>query len=317
MPEDLVLAEDLMRLPRPPFSYQNHVLNYNSIQAFALASKAQNDANNQIRENIIGAILNKQVPGLYYIDGDRWQLLKAAVYAYVQSIQPKPYLALKCIHQGGRKKHHDFDFVFTYADHPSETFKIELKFNATSIKKAPQYVSPAKPSTYLSASYEEYYYTHYLPRLAAQAGLPLPTKEEYLKTINSDEPACMARYKELYRQGCKKHPQFTNAPAAVEFYNSCQTWGKESIKKFLETTTLDIQKLSDYLRETQKNKIYMLYADGHFLAQHAPMDDYVIESVLKHTHNRYECSTKSGIVMKVLLRWKNYMGVAFPAFQIS
>jgi hypothetical protein len=293
------------------------LLNHRSIAAFDLATKAQNDANNQTRENIIGAILNKQVPGTYYVNGDPWQVLKAAVFDYIQRIQPKPYLSLKCIHQGGRRKHHDFDFEFAYADQPNETFKIELKFNAATIKKAPQYVSPAKPSTYLSASYEEYYYTHYLPHLATQAGLPLPPKEEYLKTINSDEPACMVPYKQLYRQGCKTHPQFTNAPAAVEFYKCCQTWGKESIKKFLETTTLDIQKLSAYLLETQKNKIYMLYSDGQFLAQHAPMDDYVIESVVKHTHNRYECSTKSGIIMKVLLRWKNYMGVAFPAFQIS
>jgi len=37
----------------------------------------------------------------------------------------------------------------------------------------------------------------------------------------------------------------------------------------------------------------------------------------KKMKNYYECKTESGYKLKVLLRWKNGNGIAYPAFQIS
>ena len=83
---------------------------------------------------------------------------------------------------------------------------------------------------------------------------------------------------------------------------------------------LDITSLSDYLSKTQNNKHYMLYDTNknEFILEKAVMDDYKIESVSNHPEKySYECKSKSGKKLNVLLRWKNGNGIAFPAFQIS
>jgi len=62
----------------------------------------------------------------------------------------------------------------------------------------------------------------------------------------------------------------------------------------------------------------MLYSEENFHFQVVNIDDYMIESVVKNAEmSRYECLTKTGKKMIILLRWKNGNGIAFPAFQIS
>ena len=46
--------------------------------------------------------------------------------------------------------------------------------------------------------------------------------------------------------------------------------------------------------------------------------NYEIISYIKEPElQRYVATTKTGIVLKILLRWKNGNGIAYPAFQIS
>ena len=62
----------------------------------------------------------------------------------------------------------------------------------------------------------------------------------------------------------------------------------------------------------------MLYSNKKFIVQKPNMDDYQILSVTKNpTKFRFDCISKSGVKLNVLLRWKNGNGIAFPAFQIS
>jgi hypothetical protein len=302
-----------LRIKFKPFRYNSQLIHYRSIEAFNLASKAQNDANNKMRENIIGAIINKHVPRTYYLSNNRWLSLKKEVGQYLDKLVAKDQdKTIKCSHKAGRG--HNYDFLL---DINGITYPIELKFNTQTIAGAPQYVSPMKPSQYLSNSYEEYYYDTYLSQIAEKAGLPCPPKTEYLKQIHGNAPECMLPFQKLYYKGCKGSSQCSQDPSDLAFYQFCNRLARESIKTFLATTELKIADLSAYLQETQQGKIYMLYYQGQLHLQHAPMDDYDIERVLKTTHNRYECLSKSGKKMKILLRWKNGNGIAFPAFQIS
>jgi len=311
------------RIKFTPFRYNSQLIHYRSIEAFTLAAKAQNDANNKMRENIIGAIINKNVPRTYYLTNNRWRALKKEVGQYLDKLIAKDQdqdpdkkdIAndkIKCTHKAGRG--HNYDLLL---DVNGTTYPIELKFNARTIAGAPQYVSPMKPSQYLSNSYEEYYYDTYLSQIAEKAGLPCPSKSDYLKQIHGNAPECMLPFQKLYYKGCKGSSQCSHNPDDMAFYQFCNRLARESIKTFLATTELKIADLSTYLQETQQGKIYMLYYQGQLHLQHAPMEDYIIESVLKTTHNRYECLSKSGKKMKILLRWKNGNGIAFPAFQIS
>ena len=62
----------------------------------------------------------------------------------------------------------------------------------------------------------------------------------------------------------------------------------------------------------------MLYKDGKINLETINLDDYIITEIIKDPNkNRYIAKTKSGKHLKILLRWKNGNGIAFPSFQIS
>lgn len=46
--------------------------------------------------------------------------------------------------------------------------------------------------------------------------------------------------------------------------------------------------------------------------------NFQITSVKKESElSRYQCKTKMGLTLNILLRWKNGNGIAYPAFQIK
>jgi len=296
------------------FVYRKEVLTPDSLSAFYATpypgmSRSQNDRNNKTRENIIGAIINKKIPESYY-EIPHWQNLKHSVYVYLDSLG---CLGGRCLHRAGRHYNYDFDIVT-----PDRDFHIELKYNTGSIEDAPQFVSPMKPSQYLSRSYEEYYYDNYLSFLSIKSGIPMPSREDFLKEIHSNKPKCMSSYQELYYKGCAKSSKYSGQQEDVEFYELAKEKTNESISTFIQETTLNTEALTDYFQKTQKDKIYMLYVDGEFIKQEVNMDDYFIESVVPNAYKyRYEAKCKSGKQLNILLRWKNGNGIAFPAFQIS
>jgi hypothetical protein len=293
------------------------MIDYKSIVAFNPSSKQNNDKNNKLRENIIGSIINDMVPPDFYVVR-KWLILKHSILRYIEKLTNKPYNSMKCIHRAGRKYNYDYDISLLYTDGTEEMFAVELKYNASFIEETPQFVSPMKPSQYMSHSYEEYYYDNYLPILSQLANLPLPPRDIYLHQIHSNCPPCMEKYQELYYNGCKESSKFSGNTEHIEFYNRSKSISNESIKSFIENTDLNIEFLTQYLCKTQKNKVYMLYKNGEFMLQQASLDDYIILSVVKTPNKyRYECTCKSGKHMIVLLRWKNGNGIAFPAFQIS
>lgn len=300
-------------------SYNKTKIGPKSIAAFNPSTKSDNDQNNKMRENIIAAIIDKKIPDDYYIIY-AWKRLHNAIFHYINEItENRPYTHIECKQMGGRRYNYDFVFEIYYVGsiEPNK-YNIELKFNASNIADAPQFVSPMKPSEYLSKSYEEEFYDNYLPKLSNASGIPMPEKSVYMSQIHSNEPKCMIPFQELYYNGCSSSSNFTNNENHKEFYELAKRLSKESIEKFINETDLDDKKLSAYLVYTQKNKIYMLYKNNKFTLQRPNMEDYEIIKVIKNAKkSSYECESKNGKKINVLLRWKNGNGIAFPAFQIS
>lgn len=298
--------------------YNKETITPESIIAFNPSSKGLNDAHNKTRENIVGAIINNKIPETYY-EIPEWGALEISIITYLQQLDTsRKYTRAVCSHKGGRKFNFDFGIKVYYEDGTSTDYNIELKFNASTIDETPQFVSPMKPSQYMSNVYEDYYYDNYLTRLASESGLELPSREAYLKQIHTNNPKCMKPYQDLYYMGCKQSSQYTGDPAHVKFYETAKKLSHESITSFIEKTELNIETLSEYLLTSQNNKIYMLYSGTQFIVQRPNMDDYQLASVTKNPEkNRYDCVSKTGVKLNVLLRWKNGNGIAFPAFQIS
>lgn len=282
--------------------------------------KSENDSDNKIRENIIKT--------MYYIDnddyfydamyGEKWRNLKQNFENSLQKVCSSFHTYI-IKHKAGRTHNYDYNVIFLNENREiiQET-KLEFKYNASTIDEAPQFVSPMKPSQYLSGSFEEYYYEYFLVHLLQKFDITIPEKSVYLKTIHSNKPPCMSASQLLYYQGCKQSSKFTGDEKAVSFYESANNASKECIRNFIQNTDLDISKLTQYLLESQKGKVYLLYKDDKFHIQTTCEDDYIIESYVKNPEKfRYEALTKSQKKIHILLRWKNGNGIAYPAFQIS
>lgn len=324
------------------FIYLGQTITIESVAVFHIITSSKrrdNDKNNKVREAIITAIINNEVPSEYY-DDPRWVVLKTSVNHFLQKCAMETtstsvggsgsYSHVKCIPAAGRTHSYDFSIQFTYSDNnnndvdghqPPTTIihKVEFKNNANKVSDTPQFVSPMKPSQYLSSCYEEYFYDNYFTKIGLETCVVLPPRDEWLKQIHNNSPLCVRHLQDKYYAGCLDSSQFTNAPDDIAFYKLCKKYASESIQTFIATNDLDIEKLSEYLSESQRDKIYMLYTLGNGITlQRVNPSDYKIVSYTKNPkRSRYDCLTSTGKKMKVLLRWKNGNGIAFPAFQIS
>ncbi len=298
--------------------YNKSAICFNDINIFKSKNRSENDKNNKKRENIIGGVINNKIPEKYYKYSLRWTRLKKGIDKYIETLCLANGITeikgVNCEHKAGRGNHYDF---ILHINECSD-FKIEFKFNAELLNEAPQFVSPMKPSQYLTGSYEEYYYDNYFVPVTEKFNLPLPTKEEYLKSIHAPDPACVRPHQQKYYGGCNKSSKFTGDAEDIKFYNYLKKISKESIKTFITDHDILITKLNDYLLTTQKEKFYMLYKNSKISMQTINLDDYIITEIKKDPrYSRYIAYTKTKNKLKILLRWKNGNGIAFPSFQIS
>lgn len=298
--------------------YNNSIIKYNDINVFNNFERCKNDNNNKMRENIIVCIINNILQSDYYKYSFRWNKLRKEINSYIEKLCEYKNIetinSLNCIHKAGRIHHYDFKIIIN----DDIYFNVEFKFNAECVSDAPQFVSPMNPSQYLETSYEEYYYENYLPILIDEYKLLLPNKKEYMSKIHSANPDCVNDIQIKYYKGCKQSSKYTSNIDDINFYNKSNELSKQSIVNFIENNSLLYDKLSNYLLETQKNKFYMLYKNENIYIQTINQDNYIIIDFIKEPKKyRYIAKTKSGIEMKILLRWKNGNGIAYPAFQIS
>ena len=306
----------LNNLPCINYQIKNQIFKiiYSDINSFVISDKKYNDKNNKTRENIIGAIINNKIPIEYYKYSRRWNNLKKNIESYIYDLIGYNNINnIVLIHRGGRKYNYDFTIIVNNIE-----YNVELKFNAENIDDTPQIVSPVKTSKYLSRSYEEYYYDNYLPKLISPNNIKYPNRSQYITEIHGNKPKCMEYFQNIYYQGCSKSSKYTGDKNSIEFYNLSNSIDKISRENFINITELNINALSTYLKETQKNKIYMLYKYNKFHKQIVNINDYELVRCEKYPEKfKYVAYSASGKQIDILLRWKNGNGIAFPAFQIS
>jgi hypothetical protein len=286
-------------------------INYKSINSFNICEKNLNDKMNKIRENIIISIINNKIPNNYYKYSNRWRKLKTNINDFISNLYT-PIDNIKGIIKGGRKNNYDFEISINN----NIKFNIEFKFNSLKINKIPQFISPMKPSKYLSSSFEDYIYYNYLIKLLNEFHLIIPNKQNYDNEIHSTNPKCLKEIQEKYYKGCSSSSKYSGNKDDIEFYKQANKYSKKSINEFITKNELDIIKLSQYLKDTQQNKIYMLYYKHKIYKETIDNSNYEIISYEKK-NNYFIANTKKGIKLKILLRWKNGNLIAFPAFQIS
>jgi hypothetical protein len=158
-----------------------------------------------------------------------------------------------------------------------------------------------------------------LKKLCVEFDLQLPDKTEYLKTIKSVDPECMSHIKKLYYAGCNGSSKYTDNPYHINIYNRFKEDSKKSIQDFIESNTLDIKALTKSLSQNQKDKHYCMMSKNYDISYCKITNDYYqINTCIKDTkYQRYICLLENSKKLKVLFRWKNGNGIAYPALQIS
>lgn len=292
----------------------NEKLSIRSIEYFTKSKRSENDTYNKYREIILCGIINNKIPQLYYKHSTEWNTMREGLMSLINTLH-KDYTTIQAIWKGHRNNSIDLLLLVDDIEYP-----YEFKYGTNSVNNAPQFVSPMKPSQYMihSMSYEEFYYDNYLTIIAKNFGLDLPDKDTYLKQIHGNNPECMKPYTKLYYEGVPSSSRYTGNKEAIEFYQQSKELSQKSIEEYLKQAQLDTERLSNYLLSKQKNKNYICYNDGIWYKDSIDETIFTIQKDnVEITKNSYICITQSGVKLKILLRWKNGNGIAYPAFQIS
>lgn len=297
----------------PSINYDNKIISFSSLsQWFRPSIKAENDIYNKYREIIIYLILsNNEIIIKYCNYSLRWNDFRLKlINCLTNNIENFNFNNFDIIYKARRSNNYDFLMINKLTN---IKYNIEFKFGVNKLTSLPQIVSPYKPSEYITnnilGSYEEYYYDNYLLQLynIYKNKLNLPYKEEYIKQINSTLPKCMELYKKILKED-------------ITFRQMTNKFAKNSIKEYLnnENTILNIPKLNEYITKTQHKKIYLFYKDNKFNIEQKNINLTIINIKEIKFNNSYICNLQDEIYnLKILLRWKNGNGVAFPALQIS
>lgn len=286
-----------------------------SINIFHFSTKRnENTGGNNMRENIICAIYNNEIPSGFY-SHVHWKNFRFQLFNFLKNIFVDKIYSIQATKKAGRKFNYDIELLINY----TFTFKIEFKYNSCSINKLPQFVSVLKPFLYFhNQSYEEYFYSNYFNLLCEKGNCNIPDKETYLKDIQKDIPTTFATLHTRYYKGCKTSSKFTKNIGDIEFYNLCNSLSKESIKNFVEMAELNIAKLTEYLIKSQDAKHYMMFKNGNIYYETLSSQDLQIVSYTRQPSKyRFILTSISNCQYSMLLRWKRGNGISMPGFQIK
>lgn len=284
----------------------------NLFDATAKFPKTKNARYNDVRESIIDKIINKQIPSEYYDKSNKWSNLQKEVLKCLKKISGGiDYDQVKCVRRGGRQYNYDFEFFYMKNNSQvGDSRKVEFKF-----KKIPQFLSLGKPSEYLNNDYVQYHYDNCIPNIFENAGVnkdEIPEFDIYSKQVHSTKPKCMSKVGSIYRKG-----SYATDQNSIKKYKLIKEITNKGIEQFIELSDIDKNKLEQKINETQQGKIFMIYTSNGTIETFGK-PEYKISSIEKDPkHNSYQATVGNGDKIKILLRWKNYNGIAYPAFQIS
>jgi hypothetical protein len=280
---------------------------YNDIYTFYdTKNKSNNDLNNKIRENVIIAIVCNKIP-LKWLFYSWWYNIHYKIHKTFKKLCKIKFNSIKIEHKAGRTNNFDFLVTYYYKNKKVYSVKIEFKHNSKTIEKCPQFLSMSS-NNFSRQSYAEYFFDNYVEEICAIYEIKIPNKEEYLKNIYSTKYKSLPFFQYLYK----------NEKNSIDKFNKKGKLVKKSIRKFLEKDILDIKSLNQKLIETQKNKVFLLWDIQIFHIETIKPVELTCSTIKNiKNNNTIVLNTESKSEIHMLLRWKNHLGVLYPAWQIS
>lgn len=272
--------------------------------------RESNDDRNARRENVLLYLYN---PPAEFLEDPYWKLMHTKWTSFLATLCDKPYDDVKFKRMGGRLYNYDLEITFLKEKTPVCMIKAEFKHNANTIDGLPEYLSPAANKPYFDVTYGDYFYDNYVDKVCShseQARLLKPTKPEYIKFLYQNE------YKKNPFFSCLYETELTDK----EFYKNKSGLVKESIQTYLQTylPTINLKMISDDIRQRQQGKVFILWNLKDFKSDVIRDDEMeIIKADMIKNKNTILAVSKAGTVHEMLLRWKNHLGVLYPAWQIS
>lgn len=279
-----------------------------SIRLFFSAGvkRGMNDANNRLREDVL-CILH-QPPEHYVIDneyGTEWATMSQKWNRFLSTLCTQEYDTIE-VKKHGNLNSYDLNILYKKNNQIVHTVLGEFKHNTKTISSLPQYYSAPDKKGYIPVRYAEFFYDNYLDTLCELVKIPKLQKEPYMKFI--------------YQPRYSVHRFFEDLKNSEEtLYAEKQALVKESIKEYLTQygNMFSLQGLTDDLLP-QQNKTFILWDCNEFRSERIHPDELRLEKIegIKR-NNTLVISSKAGTKHKLLLRWRNHLGVLYPAWQIS
>ncbi len=302
-------------------------LNKDSISLFhTISAKTNNDAHNIIREEILCNCFNNKIPSDWITTNSQWSSLKEQTMNFIDkliqlSIKTPNIKSIKAEKKSGRNFNYDIHLKVLVEDNEHKEhnleYKTEFKYNSENINKYPEFLSVAC-NNYVnkdSEEYASYFYDNYLNRVIElyrdkleieEDALIIPTKQDYLKYVYNMNYSKLKLFETMYTY------QETVIEEKKELVD-------ESIANYLSTFKLDITALNKKLKESQSNKVFMLYKSGVFNYDTISDDELTVTGVkeIKNKNTVITCTKNPKSFIHMLLRWKNRAGILYPAWQIK
>jgi hypothetical protein len=278
------------------------------IRLFASAGRGRglNDGNNRLREDVL-CILHC-VPEHFILDneyGQEWTSLSVKWNQFLKTLCPHEYDAIE-VKKIANQKQYDLDIRYKKQNQIVHSVLGEFKHNTKTLSSLPQYYSAPEKKGYIPVRYAEFFYDKYLDSICNLIQIPKLEKDIYMRNIYQPKYTVHRFFEDL------KNSEST-------YYKEKQTVVRQSIKDYLNQYAGDfsIQTLTNDILP-QQNKTFILWDCKEFRSDSIHPDELQLESIEKvHRNNTIIVRSKSGTKHKLLLRWRNHLGVLFPAWQIS
>lgn len=279
-----------------------------NIRLFTSAGKGRglNDANNRLRENILTML--HHVPEDYILDneyGQEWATLSMKWIQFLKTLYPHEYDEIE-VKKIANQKQYDLDIRYKKQNQIVHSVLGEFKHNTKTLSKLPQYYSAPEKKGYIPVRYAEFFYHNYLDTICQMIPIPKLQKDTYMKCV--------------YQPRYSIHRFFEDLKNSESlYYKEKQTIVRQSIKDYLELYADDfsLQALTNDILP-QQNKTFILWDCNEFHSDRIHPDELQLESIEKvDRNNTIVIRSKAGTKHKLLLRWRNHLGVLYPAWQIS
>ena len=268
--------------------------------------RGSNDGCNKRREAVLLSIVNETAPLNDPVHSAAWMQLARLFKEALVTLGGDQGEMISVKAKGGRGS--NYDFLVTFA---GNAIPVEFKYGAKGITSLPQFVSLAANKEFHNEVYAKFFYDNYLPQTAALYGLTVPPEDIYLAEVHQNT-GTHAFFEQAYNAEKAAPAELNNKKSAIV---------SKSIAEFLSrvSSTTRLNALTAEFQRSQAGKKFLLFHNGAFYHDSLKPTELIAKNVIGvRNGNLLVVQTEEpGTTIKMLLRWKNHLGILYPAWQTS